>query len=141
MGKQVATWAFDYGWDKNEEKAPNGGILYFLDSSKKFSPMELEWDMKLWWPHTEAMIAFAMAYEKTGDEEMWNRFKKVAEYSMKTFKDQENNGEWFGYCNRRGEISHRFKGGPYKGMFHVPRSLWMCVLIMDKICLKELDHE
>ena len=141
LGKQVATWAFDYGWDNNEEKAPNGGILYFLDSSKKFSPMELEWDMKLWWPHTEAMIAFAMAYEKTGDEEMWNRFKKVAEYSMKTFKDQENNGEWFGYCNRRGEISHRFKGGPYKGMFHVPRSLWMCVLILDKICQKELDHE
>ena len=97
--------------------------------------------MKLWWSHTEAMIAFVMAYEKTGDKEMWHRFQKVAEYCMKTFKDQENNGEWFGYCNRKGEISHRFKGGPYKGCFHIPRALWMCVLILDRICQKELEQE
>ena len=24
-------------------------------------------------------------------------------------------GEWYGYLNRRGEITHRFKGGPWKG--------------------------
>ena len=29
LGKKVATWAFDYGWDNDKEKAPNGGILYF----------------------------------------------------------------------------------------------------------------
>mgnify|MGYP002051962310 FL=1 len=25
-----------------------------------------------------------------------------------------------------GEVSQRFKAGPYKGCFHVPRALWMC---------------
>ena len=137
LGQSVATWAFDYGWDSDEEKAPNGGILYFLDASKKYSPMELEWDMKLWWPHTEAMIAFAMAYKKTGDQRMWQKFQKVADYSLQTFKDHDNGGEWFGYCNRKGELTHRFKGGAYKGCFHIPRSLWMCVSILDDICNKE----
>ena len=111
--------------------------MYFLDASKKYSPMELEWDMKLWWPHTEAMIAFAMAYKKTGDQRMWQKFQKVADYSLQTFKDHDNGGEWFGYCNRKGELTHRFKGGAYKGCFHIPRSLWMCVSILDDICNKE----
>ena len=31
LGQKVSTWAFDYGWDNDEEKAPNGGILYFLN--------------------------------------------------------------------------------------------------------------
>jgi len=32
-------------------------------------------------------------------------------------------GEWFGYADRSGTVTHRFKGGPYKGAFHVPRAL------------------
>jgi hypothetical protein len=43
LGKSLATWALEYGWDKQF----GGGILYFLDSSGKFSPTELEWDHKL----------------------------------------------------------------------------------------------
>ena len=32
-------------------------------------------------------------------------------------------GEWWGYADRAGAVTHRFKGGPYKGCFHVPRAL------------------
>lgn len=74
-------WSFEAGWDKE-----HGGLYYFLDA-EGFSPTQLEarpalvgwpaaaavcvahspcrvrqWNMKLWWPHSEAMIAFAMAY-------------------------------------------------------------------------------
>ena len=133
LGKSIATWALDIGWDEEY----GGGILYFLDSSQKFSPIELEWDHKLWWPHTEAMIAFLMAYEKTGDKEMWSRFQKVAEYAITHFKDQKRGGEWYGYLNREGKITRQFKGGPYKGCFHVPRALWMCIRILEKICAKK----
>ena len=129
LGKNLATWALDIGWDKQYD----GGILYFLDSSKKFSPIELEWDHKLWWPHTEALIAFLMAYEKTGEKSCWDNFVKVAEYTMTHFKDQEKGGEWFGYLNRRGELTHDFKGAPYKGCFHVPRAIWMCINILKRI--------
>ena len=133
LGKSIATWALDIGWDEQY----GGGILYFLDSSQKFSPIELEWDHKLWWPHSEALIAFIMAYEKTGEKEMWDRFQKVAEYTITHFKDQKNGGEWFGYLDRNGKLTHRFKGSPYKGCFHVPRALWMCIKILERICLKQ----
>ena len=42
-------------------------------------------------------------------------------------------GEWFGYLNRQGQTSMTFKGGPYKGCFHVPRALSMCELMLSQI--------
>lgn len=56
---QVIDWSFERGWDKE-----HGGIFYFLDASGH-CPVPLEWNMKLWWPHCEAMIAFALAYKAT----------------------------------------------------------------------------
>ena len=41
------------------------------------------------------------------------------------FVDDEH-GEWFGYLSREGKVKMTFKGGPYKGCFHVPRALLMC---------------
>ena len=40
------------------------GIFYFLDA-KGHCPVPLEWSMKLWWPHCEAMIAYALVYSTT----------------------------------------------------------------------------
>ena len=118
-------WSFEDGWDKS-----HGGIFYFLDSDGR-SPVYLEWDMKLWWPHNEAMIAFAMLYETSGKEEYWESFTKVTDYAMSHFRDGRH-GEWYGYLNREGKVTHRFKGGPYKGCFHVPRSLLMVYQILSR---------
>lgn len=38
--------------------------------------------MKLWWPHTEAMIAFLMGFAETRDQELLELFNQVAEYSF-----------------------------------------------------------
>ncbi len=115
----MVRWSYKKGWDKEF-----GGIFYFLDS-EGFSPTQLEWDMKLWWPHTEAMYAHLLNYSVTGEENDFKLFKEVTKYSFDHFSDSKH-GEWFGYLNRRGEITHRFKGGPYKGCFHVPRGLLLC---------------
>lgn len=56
---QVMEWSFQRGWDTE-----HGGILYFLDV-EGHSPVQLEWNMKLWWPHCEALIAFAYAFRVT----------------------------------------------------------------------------
>ena len=85
--------------------------------------------MKLWWPHCEALVAFAKASQLTGDKRYWERFIMVAEYTFKHFSDAKSGenksggGEWFGYLDRSGVRTHDFKGGPYKGCFHVPRAL------------------
>lgn len=118
--------SFDIGWDTEQ-----GGLVYFLDS-EGFSPLQLEWDMKLWWPHCEAMYAFLLLYSQENDPSDWEKFIQVKEYAFSHFSDPEH-GEWFGYLNRRGEVTHRFKGGPYKGCFHVPRALWMCWRLLQKL--------
>ena len=59
---EVFDMAIANGWD-NEY----GGILYFIDC-KGFPPEAYEHDMKLWWPHNEALIASLMMYRDSGDE-------------------------------------------------------------------------
>jgi len=37
-----------------------------LSMLKKKPPTVLEWDMKLWWPHTETLYALSLAHQLTG---------------------------------------------------------------------------
>jgi N-acylglucosamine 2-epimerase len=122
-------WSYDYGWDKQW-----GGIYYFLDR-EGYAPTQLEWNMKLWWPHCESLVAFIMAYEQTGREEYLRKFEQVHDYSWPRFRDPLF-GEWYGYLDRRGEVTHRFKGGPYKGCFHVPRSLFLVEQTLNRLLAK-----
>ncbi len=118
--------AFQQGWDDEYQ-----GLFYFIDAEGK-SPTQLEWDMKLWWPHCEAMYGFLLNYATFGRREDWELFLKVKSYAFEHFSDPKN-GEWYGYLNRRGEITHSFKGGPYKGCFHVPRALYYCYKVLKKV--------
>jgi N-acylglucosamine 2-epimerase len=116
---EIVRWSFDRGWDEEQ-----GGLLYFLDA-KGHSPLPLEWSMKLWWPHAEALYAHLLNWSITRDGADWERFLRTDAWTFSHFPDPEH-GEWYGYLDRRGEVTHRFKGGPYKGCFHVPRALWLC---------------
>ncbi|XP_073655075.1 N-acylglucosamine 2-epimerase isoform X3 [Tursiops truncatus] len=141
---------FRSGWDPD-----HGGLFYFQDADG-LCPTQLEWAMKLWWPHSEAMIAFLMGYSESGDSALLNIFYQVAEYTFRqrylqshprqdsplkqgtrsskgitcykvTWQFRDPEyGEWFGYLNREGKIALTIKGGPFKGCFHVPRCLAMC---------------
>lgn len=44
---------------------------------------QLEWAMKLWWPHSEAMIALLMGYSDSGDPALLHLFYQVAEYTFR----------------------------------------------------------
>lgn len=114
----VAINALEYGYDQE-----HGGIFYFKDI-KGNPPLQLEWDQKLWWVHAEALVCMLKGYLYTGDERCWNWFEKLHKYTWSHFLDQEN-GEWFGYLNRRGEVLLPLKGGKWKGCFHVPRALFL----------------
>ena len=59
LALNILNYSFELGWDKEY-----GGLLYFVDVENK--PVQaLEWDMKLWWPHNEMLIAFLKAYHLT----------------------------------------------------------------------------
>lgn len=127
---QMFDWAFERGWDKEY-----GGILYFVDLDGK--PCEqLEWDMKLWWVHNEALIASLMAYALTGDQKYWDRFLLVHDYAFSHFADPEH-GEWYGYLHRDGTVSHTQKGSMWKGPYHLPRCLMLCEELLNKIATGE----
>ena len=58
------------------------GLFYFLDVLD-LCPTQLEWNMKLWWPHNEAMIALLMTFQHSSDEAHLRLFEVVHEYSSK----------------------------------------------------------
>jgi N-acylglucosamine 2-epimerase len=128
LAVRMTRWSFNQGWDEK-----HGGILYFLDDSGR-SPVQLEWFMKLWWPHCEALYAHLLNYSLTSEASDLDAFLQVDDYAFQHFRDPEY-GEWYGYLDRSGQVTHRFKGGPYKGCFHVPRALLYCWQL-----LKELEE-
>ena len=88
--------------------------------------------MKLWWPHTEAMYAWMLRYEISGQQADLERFKEVKEFAFFHFSDPEY-GEWFGYLNRAGETTHRFKGGLIKDAFMSQGHYIFCIQSLEKI--------
>lgn len=115
-----------FGWDEK-----HGGIFYFLDRNG-YPPLQLEWDQKLWWVHIETLITMIKGYQLTGSQECLEWFERIHDYTWTHFKDTEH-PEWFGYLNRQGEVLLNLKGGKWKGCFHVPRGLYQCWKVMDKL--------
>ncbi|MCK4374469.1 MAG: AGE family epimerase/isomerase [Candidatus Brocadiae bacterium] len=113
---QVLDWSLERGWDEE-----HGGIAYFVDAEGK-PPEQLEHDMKLWWPHTEALYATLLAYRLTCEKRYRDWFVRLHDWSFEHFADPQF-GEWFGYLHYDGTVSLRLKGGTWKGAFHLARSL------------------
>ncbi len=123
---QVLDWSLEAGWDHTY-----GGILYYVDVEGK-QPVQYEWDMKLWWPHNEAIYATLLAYSLTGDARYEAWFERVLEWSLAHFPDRQY-GEWFGYLHRDGSVSHDLKGNSWKGPFHLPRQQLYCHLLLEEM--------
>jgi N-acylglucosamine 2-epimerase len=126
LATKIVRWSYDTGWDDE-----HGGLFYFLDA-EGYAPTQLEWFMKLWWPHCEALYAHLLNYALTGTEADWTAFRHVDAFAFDHFSDPEH-GEWFGYLDREGRVTHRFKGAPYKGCYHVPRALLLCIRLLDAL--------
>ncbi len=123
---EVVLRTLELGWDDQRE-----GIFYFLDADGH-PPQQLEWDQKLWWVHMETLVALLKGYRLTGRKACWEWYERVHAYTWGHFPDPEY-GEWYGYLNRRGEILLPLKGGKWKGCFHVPRGLYLCMREFEKL--------
>ena len=128
--RSMMTDALEGGWDKEY-----GGLLYFMDCLNR-PPEAYEHDMKLWWPHNEAVIGTLMAYRDTGNEDYLRWLKKVVTYCQTYFSDPEY-GEWYGYLRRDGKPTQPpCKGSTFKGPFHLPRMLMMADEMLSEIAAK-----
>lgn len=122
----LTLWMLEFGWDQQY-----GGLFYFLDSEGK-QPLPLEWDMKLWWCHNEALFATLLATKLTGDYRFEAWYDRVHVYAFTKHTDTQY-GEWFGYLHRDGTVSHRFKGSAWKCCFHLPRQLLYSWLLLKEM--------
>lgn len=116
--------SLEHGWD-NEF----GGIRYMTNVD--WTPThELEADLKLWWPHGEALYALLLSWLHTGREDLKAWYQKVHDYTFTHFPDKKY-GEWYGYLNREGSPVWRAKANGWKGFFHVPRVLFRCYQLLN----------
>lgn len=120
----ILDWSLELGWDDKF-----GGIYYFRDIYNMPSD-QLEWDMKLWWVHNEAMIACLTAYGITKQQKYFDMFERILQYCLQNFHDKQY-GEWYGYLHRDNTVSHTQKGTLWKGPFHLPRSLMICDTLLE----------
>jgi N-acylglucosamine 2-epimerase len=122
----VALRTLELGWDRE-----SGGIFYFLDAKGR-PPQQLEWDQKLWWVHVETLVTLLRGLRLTGRQACWSWYERVSAYAWERFPDPEF-GEWFGYLDRRGGVLLPLKGGKWKGCFHLPRGLYLCMRELEKL--------
>ena len=121
--KKIIDLTLPLGLDRS-----HGAVIAFTDVLGK-PPMALEWDMKLWWPQCEAIIALRLAHGVFGDEKYEKAYKELEEYCEKYFIDREY-GEWYGYLHYDNTPSTTLKGNIFKGPFHIPR-FYMIMASMD----------
>ena len=107
----------------------NGGLISFCDVKGNPS-VALEWDMKLWWPQCEAIIANRLAYELFGDLSYKEASDKMYDYAIENFADKES-GEWYGYLHYDNTVANSLKGNIFKGPFHLPKMLIFMALVSD----------
>ncbi len=123
-GKRIIDITLPMGWDEK-----NGGILAFRDINGQ-PPVQLEWDMKLWWPQCEAMIALRLAHLLFDEKTYAAKYEALKQYCKTHFVDAQN-GEWYGYLHYDNTPSTTLKGNIFKGPFHIPR-LYMIMSVLDE---------
>lgn len=122
----ILRWSLERGWDKEK-----GGIFYFVDVENK-PVLSLEWDMKLFWVHCEAMIALAYSYWFTGERYYMEWLDKIKEYVWKHFPD-DGHPEWFGHLHRDGTPISYIKGSDWKGPFHNVRAFMVLTNVFEAL--------
>ena len=126
LGLQILDWSLEIGWDDKY-----GGIYYFRDAKGK--PCEAyEHDMKLWWPHNEAIYATLLAHALTGEDRYEQWHARIHDWAYAHFPDRVH-GEWFGYLRRDGSVSSTLKGNMWKGPFHLPRMQLNCWKLLEQM--------
>lgn len=124
-GIDIMLASLQHGWDQEY-----GGIRYLTNID--WTPTHgLEADLKLWWPHAEALYALLFGWLHTGRTDLREWYDKVHDYTFSAFPDAEF-GEWYGYLNRDASRVWTAKANGWKGFFHIPRSLFRCYQLLSR---------
>src|ERR1019366_9547301 len=118
------------GWDRDPQFG--GGILLAVDA---LGGSEVGWkfpDLKLWWPHTEALYGLLLAYEESREPWCLEWYDAVHDYSFRHYPVSQW-GEWRQKLKRDATEMLETVALPVKDPFHLPRALYYCVGTLDRI--------
>jgi len=119
----------EIGWDD----AGGGGIRLAVDADGN-EPVGWNFaDTKLWWPHTEALYATLLGWERTRRPEFLAWYEKLWRVCLEHFVDWEN-GEWRQKLDREFRPITDVVALPVKDPFHLPRSLMLQIELLEQRC-------
>lgn len=140
------TWSV--GWDDQ-----HGGIFRFVDYSggepkgvnrySKYEQLVTEtWDMKLWWPHSEALYVLLLSYKISQDLLFKEAYERLHEYVFTTFPNSDPNvGEWIQIRDRRGKPAEKTVALPVKDPYHIIRNVLLIVELLHDETNIQKNHE
>jgi len=122
---EVMRWHLELGWDKEP-----GGLLLGVDI-EGHPPFMPNSEVKLWWPHTEALYGLLLAHSLTHEPWCNEWYERVHEWSFSHFGMPEV-GEWRQRLDRQGQPLQGFVALPVKDPFHLPRSVILAIELLRR---------
>ena len=127
LAMEVIRWNLEKGWDQEY------GGLFLACHTEGGPPVWHQPDAKVWWPHTEALYTLLRAYEITQEPWCLEWYRKIHDYTFKTFPDREH-GEWHQNFDRQGRIVPVvIKNLAVKDPFHLPRALIYAIHVLRNL--------
>lgn len=127
---EAVRFAFARGWDER-----HGGLLHYVDcdggpprgeagESLYEGGVRATWDTKLWWVHSEALLAALASWRWTGDDVARAWLERTWEYAFRVFPHPDPSvGEWIQIRDRQGRPLDRVVALPVKDPYHIARNL------------------
>ena len=145
---ETMLWALEAGWDREygglpqfldyTGSAPQGEVPEELKEHEMVRKLRSNWSNKLWWPHSEAIYALPLAYEKLRDERLADWFRKVHNYTLATFPNPDRGiGEWIQIRDRQGKPESKVVALPVKDPFHIVRALALALPVLERLAGEE----
>lgn len=135
--------AFEIGWDMEY-----GGLLHFcnvkgskptgnnegIEDQPMYQQLIDSWGNKLWWVHSEALYTTLLCYEKTGDQEFLDLYKKVFDYTYDTFPNPDREiREWIQIMQRNAKPQDKIVALPVKDPYHIVRNYILIIELLYKM--------
>ncbi|WP_240417715.1 AGE family epimerase/isomerase [Paenibacillus periandrae] len=133
----VIEQAFELGWDPEY-----GGLLRYVDreggevrgrrTGGRYEQLVGDtWDMKIWWPHSEALYALLLAYKQTGEPHFYAKYEQMHDYVFRTFPHPDAGiGEWIQIRDRSGQPVQKTVALPVKDPYHILRNVLLTIELL-----------
>lgn len=125
----------ELGWDHE-----HGGLFLAVDADDRPAVGWSHATAKLWWPHTEAMVALLRAFETTGKPWCLDWYDAVHDYAFAHFP-HPTAGEWRQRLDRFGRPMNEVVALPVKDPFHLPRALILCLETIERMQARQPSTE